>query len=96
MPSFAARITDMHTCPMVDPPVPHVGGPIISGCMTVLIGGLAAARVGDEAICIGPVDTIISGSETVLIGGMPAARFGDLTSHGGVIVAGWPTVVIGP
>jgi uncharacterized Zn-binding protein involved in type VI secretion len=97
MPSFAARVTDMHTCPMVDPgPTPHVGGPIISGCLTVLIGELMAARVGDEATCLGPVDTIVSGSETVFIGGMPAARVGDPTSHGGVIVAGCPTVVIGP
>ena len=42
----AARITDMHTCPMVTPglpPIPHVGGPILpAGCPTVLIGGLPA------------------------------------------------------
>jgi uncharacterized Zn-binding protein involved in type VI secretion len=97
MPLFAARITDMHTCPMVDPgPAPHVGGPIITGCFTVLIGGLAAARMGDQATCMGPVDTIMSGSETVFIGGKPAARIGDPTSHGGVIIAGCPTVIIGP
>jgi uncharacterized Zn-binding protein involved in type VI secretion len=97
MPGFAARILDMHTCPMVEPgPVPHVGGPIAAGCLTVVIGEQPAARVGDEATCTGPIDTIASGSETVMIGGSPAARVGDPTTHGGVIVAGSPTVVIGP
>ncbi len=88
----------MHTCPMVmpgTPPVPHVGGPIISGCPTVLIGGQPAARVGDMAVCVGPPDVIAKGSATVIIGGMPAARIGDNTVHGGVIVAGCPTVIIG-
>lgn len=95
----AARVADMHTCPMVNPgPVPHVGGPILlPGCPMVLIGGLPAARVGDMAACVGPPDTIIPpGSPTVLIGGMPAARMGDMTAHGGVIVMGLPTVLIGP
>lgn len=94
----ASRIGDMHTCPMVTPgtpPVPHVGGPIISGCPTVLIGGQPAARVGDMAVCVGPPDVIAKGSGTVIIGGMPAARMGDNTVHGGVIVAGCPTVIIG-
>ncbi len=93
----AARLADMHTCPMVNPgPVPHVGGPIIGpGAATVLIGGLPAARVGDAAVCVGPPDTIVAGSATVLIGGQPAARMGDATAHGGVIVAGAPTVLIG-
>jgi uncharacterized Zn-binding protein involved in type VI secretion len=92
----AARITDMHTCPLVNPgPVPHVGGPISIGCPTVLIGGLPAARVGDMCICVGPPDTIAMGSATVMIGGMPAARMGDMTAHGGVIVVGCPTVMIG-
>jgi uncharacterized Zn-binding protein involved in type VI secretion len=93
----AARITDMHTCPMFDGPKPHVGGPIMPPCCTtVMIGNLPAARVGDMAICAGPPDTIIKGSPTVLIGGQPAARIGDLTAHGGVIVSGLPTVLIGP
>jgi len=92
----AARITDMHTCPLVNPgPVPHVGGPIAMGCPTVLIGGLPAARVGDMAICVGPPDTIAMGSFTVMIGGMPAARIGDATAHGGVVVMGFPQVMIG-
>jgi len=93
----AARITDFHTCPMVNPgPVPHVGGPILPpGAPTVLIGGMPAARVGDMAVCVGPPDTIAMGSATVMIGGMPAARMGDSTAHGGVIVMGCPTVMIG-
>lgn len=92
----AARITDMHICPMSTGPVPHVGGPILPpGEPTVLIGGMPAARVGDMATCTGPPDTIIMGSPTVLIGGMPAARMGDSTAHGGTIVAGCPTVIIG-
>lgn len=92
----AARITDMHTCPMSTGPVPHVGGPILpAGAPTVLVGGLPAARVGDMAICVGPPDVIAMGSSTVMIGGMPAARMGDLTAHGGTIVAGLPTVIIG-
>lgn len=87
----------MHVCPMVNPGgVPHVGGPILpAGEPTVLIGGMPAARVGDMATCTGPPDTIIAGSSTVMIGGMPAARLGDSTAHGGTIVAGAPTVLIG-
>lgn len=94
---LAARISDMHTCPMVDPgPKPHVGGPILPpGVPTVMIGGLPAATVGTQCVCIGPPDAIVMGSATVLIGGKPAARQGDSTAHGGVIVAGCPTVIIG-
>ena len=93
----AARITDMHACPMMNGPVPHVGGPIIGpGCPTVLIGGLPAAVVGDNCVCVGPPDSIVLGSMTVLIGGKPAARLGDQTAHGGSIVGpGLPTVLIG-
>ncbi len=92
----AARLTDMHTCPMVTGTVPHVGGPIAGpGVPTVLIGSLPAAVVGDLVICVGPPDSIVKGSATVLIGGKPAARLGDLTAHGGVIVSGFPTVQIG-
>ena len=92
----AARINDMHVCPMVTGTVPHVGGPILPpGEPTVLIEGMPAARVGDMALCTGPPDTIAMGSTTVLIGGMPAARMGDTTAHGGTIVIGAPTVLIG-
>ena len=95
----AARLTDMHTCPMQTPgtpPIPHVGGPIIGpGEPTVLIGGMPAAKVGDNLICVGPPDTIVVGSATVMIGGSPAARMGDTTAHGGSIVLGEPTVMIG-
>lgn len=91
----AARLTDMHTCPMVMPP-PHVGGPILGPCCpTVLIGGLPAARITDMATCVGPPDVIALASMTVLIGGLSAARMGDITAHGGVIVIGCPTVLIG-
>ena len=91
----AARVGDMHTCPMVTGVVPHVGGPILPpGAMTVLIGGLPAARMGDMCTCVGPPDVIAKGSATVMIKGMPAARMGDMTSHGGVIVLGYPTVNI--
>jgi len=93
----AARIGDMHVCPMVDPgPKPHVGGPISGpGVPTVLVGGPPAAVVGDMCTCCGPPDAIAMGSTMVLIGGKPAARLGDTTSHGGAIVAGLPTVLIG-
>lgn len=93
----AARIGDLHTCPMVNPGgVPHVGGPVVGpGAASVFIGGMPAAVVGDIVVCTGPPDSIAKGSTTVLIGGRPAARQGDLTAHGGVIVAGNPTVQIG-
>jgi len=95
----AARVTDMHQCPMVTPglpPIPHVGGPITGpGAPTVLIGNLPAAKLGDLAVCVGPPDVIIKGSATVLIMGVPAARMGDSTAHGGVIAIGFPTVEIG-
>ena len=78
------------------PPIPHVGGPISGpGAPTVLIGSLPAARVGDMAVCVGPPDSIVQGSATVLIAGVPAARMGDATAHGGTIVLGMPTVMIG-
>jgi uncharacterized Zn-binding protein involved in type VI secretion len=95
----AARLTDMHACPMQTPglpPIPHVGGPVIGpGVPTVLIGSLPAAVLGDNAVCVGPPDAIVKGSATVLIGGKPAARLGDTTAHGGSIVLGLPTVLIG-
>lgn len=93
----AARVADMHVCPMINPGgVPHVGGPIVGpGIPTVLIGGVPAAVVGDNCVCTGPPDIIIQGSSTVLIGGKPAARMGDMTAHGGNIVVGLPTVLIG-
>lgn len=92
----AARITDMHVCPMTTGPVPHVGGPIMPpGCPTVLIGKMPAARVGDMVTCVGPPDTIVLGSTTVLIGKMPAAQMGSATAHGGTVILGCPTVLIG-
>ena len=91
----AARVADMHVCPMVTVLVPHVGGPILPpGGIPVLIGGMPAARVTDMCVCVGPPDVIVLGSFTVLIGGLPAARLGDMTAHGGAIVMGCPTVLI--
>ncbi len=92
----AARISDPHVCPMVAPgPVPHVGGPVLSGEPTVIIGNMPAARVGDSSLCAPMPDTIAAGEPSVLIGNKPAARMGDQTAHGGQIVFGCPTVLIG-
>ena len=91
----AARISDMHVCPMVTGTVPHVGGPVSVGEPTVLIGMMPAARTSDMCVCVGPPDTIAKGSSSVLIGNKPAARLGDSTVHGGTIVVGDPTVIIG-
>jgi uncharacterized Zn-binding protein involved in type VI secretion len=91
----AARITDMHTCPQVTGVVPHVGGPIIKGSPTVLTGKLPQARITDQCVCVGPPDMILKGSPTVLVNNLPAARLGDQTVHGGVIVLGLFTVLIG-
>ncbi|WCL82401.1 PAAR domain-containing protein [Saprospira sp. CCB-QB6] len=94
MPS--ARIGDMHVCPAVCPgPAPHVGGPIVSGAGTVMVTGIPAARLGDSAVCACAGDSIASGSGTVMIEGKPAARIGDSCGHGGAVVAGAPTVLIG-
>ena len=95
----AARITDMHVCPMQTPgvvPIPHVGGPVVGpGSPTVLIGKLPASAVGDMCVCVGPPDVAVMGSTTVMIGGKPAMRMGDTTAHGGSIVLGCFTVMIG-
>lgn len=95
----AARLTDMHSCPMQTPgtpPIPHVGGPVVGpGVTTVLIGKLPAAVVTDNCVCVGPPDTIAKGSSSVMIGKKPAARVGDTTVHGGSITMGCPTVIIG-
>ena len=96
---LAARLGDMHLCPMVTPgtpPIPHVGGPILPPCCpTVIIEGMPAARIGDMALCVGPPDVIVMGSTSVIIGGQPAARLMDQTAHGGVIVQSAMTVMIG-
>lgn len=91
----AARLGDMHTCPLVTGTVPHVGGPIAGGAATVLIEGLPAARATDMATCAGPPDTLLPGSGTVMIAGLPAARMGDTTAHGGTIILGAASVMIG-
>jgi uncharacterized Zn-binding protein involved in type VI secretion len=92
----AARLTDMHVCPMLTVLIPHVGGPIIGpGAPTVMIGGMPAAVLGDMVTCVGPPDTIMKGSSTVMIGGKPAARMLDTCAHGGMIVLGCFTVLVG-
>lgn len=92
----ASRITDMQTCPMATGPIPHVGGPLVAPATpTVLIGGLPAAALGSACVCAGPPSTVVKGSASVLIGSRPAARMGDITDHGGTIVTGMPTVLIG-
>ena len=92
----AARVTDMHVCPMVTGVVPHVGGPILPPCaVTVLTMKLPQARVSDLCTCVGPPDTIVKGSATVMGNKLPAARMGDMTAHGGSIILGAMTVLIG-
>ena len=92
----ASRVTDMHVCPMVTGIVPHVGGPILPPCaVTVITVGLPQARVSDMLTCVGPPDVSAKGSMTVIVCGLPAARIGDITAHGGNIVLGAPTVIIG-
>lgn len=95
----AARVGDMHICPMVIPgmpPVPHVGGPISGpGAAKVLIGGMPAAVVGDMAVCNGPPDSVAKGSSKVFFAGKPAARMGDSCAHGGTITGGFAKVLIG-
>ena len=95
-PKLAARLTDNHVCPLVNGIVPHVGGPITGpGVPTVLIGGQPAAVVQDVATCVGPPDKVVSGSQSVKIGGKSAVRILDPTDHGGIVVQGFPTVLIG-
>ena len=94
--SFAIRIGDMHVCPLVTGNVPHVGGPVSGpGVPTVLIEGMPAAVMGDMAVCTGPPDSLVKGSSSVMIGGKPAVRVGDTTAHGGNLVVGATTVMIG-
>ena len=91
----AARLLDMHVCPMVTVLVPHVGGPVAGpGAVTTLIGGMPAARVGDLAVCVGPPDVIVLGSFTTMFQGQPAAYMGSLTAHGGAVVMGFPMVMV--
>ena len=95
----ASRVTDMHICPMVTPgvpPIPHVGGPVLPpGGITVLIGMLPAARLGDMCVCVGPPDVIVMGSMTVITMNQPQARIMDPTAHGGMLMLGEMTVIVG-
>ena len=92
----AARVADMHVCPMVTGVVPHVGGPVLPpGGLLTLVGKMPAARVSDMAVCVGPPDVIVMGSFKCMIQKMPAARMTSLTAHGGTVVMGFPMVLIG-
>ena len=91
----AARLGDMHVCPLLTVLVPHVGGPIALGCFTVLTGNMPQAQATNMCVCVGPPDMIAMGSATVLVGKLPAARMGDPSGHGGAVVVGFPTVMIG-
>lgn len=99
----AARVTDqviqmtphchapIHPPAPTPTPVPHPGLPLPimpPGALTVLIGGLPAARMMDMTSpcmlpgCVpaGP-GIIMKASMTVMVGGMPAARMNDTTLH---------------
>lgn len=91
----AARVTDMHVCPMMTGPIPHVGGPLVTPVPTVLIGKLPAAVATSMAVCVGPPDLVAKGSMKVMVGKKPAARMADSCAHGGMIVGGCPLVLIG-
>jgi len=91
----AARLGDMHVCPMFDGLKPHVGGPVLVGAPNVLIGGIPAATVGTSCTCVGAPDTIVRGSATVMIAARPAARMFDQTAHGGLIMLGAVNVLVG-
>jgi uncharacterized Zn-binding protein involved in type VI secretion len=81
----AARASDTATCPMVagNPPVAHVGGPIVAGSGTVLINGLPAASVGAPIVeATGPGSAVAGGDPTVVIGGGTAAARRSVRSRG--------------
>ena len=92
---MAARLSDMHVCPLLTVLVPHVGGPVVLGCFTVLTGKLPQAQATNMCVCVGPPDMIAMGSATVLVGKLPAARMLDPSGHGGMVVGCCPTVIIG-
>lgn len=94
----AARFADAHVCPMTTPK-PHVGG-LIEGrvASSVKIGHRNAATQGSTCACSHGLlsrNTIAEGSTTVFIHRRPAARMGDRTTHGGMIISGYPKVLIG-
>lgn len=92
----AARFSDLHICPMITGVIPHVGGPVVQAiCTNVLIGSLPPVQLGCQLVCTGPPDIVMAGSTSVLVGGLPVARLGDKCAHGGVLVSGFPTVIIG-
>lgn len=91
----AARITDNHVCPMVTGIVPHVGGPQVLGSPTVMIVSMPTGSITSQEVCVGPPDVDLLCSATVMINNKPADRLGDSSAHGGALVMGAPTVMIG-
>lgn len=93
-----SRLGDMHVCPMVTPgtpPVPHVGGPISGPCVpNILAGSMPISTISDMCVCVGPPDTVVMGSPTVLAMGKPVTRISSNTAHGGVVIVGFPTVLV--
>jgi uncharacterized Zn-binding protein involved in type VI secretion len=67
-PAWCAGV-DTHACPLVNGVQPHVGGVVAKGSLTVLIGGIPAARMGDTIVEAGGPNVIAEGEPTVLIGG---------------------------
>lgn len=66
-PAWRAGV-DVHVCPLVDGVKPHVGGVVAKGSLTVMIGGLPAARQGDKVVEVGAPNAIALGALTVMIG----------------------------
>ncbi len=95
MPGPAAYLGSLHVCPAATGPVPHVGGPVIGSIATVLVAGKVVAVIGDTAVCIGPPDKVASACVPVLAKNKPWATLGDSCAHGGKIVLGEPTVIVG-
>lgn len=60
--------SDTHACPLFDGLKPHVGGVVTKGSVTVTIGGLPAARQGDQVVEAGAPNAISVGAPTVMIG----------------------------
>lgn len=93
--SAVARVGDEHLCYMFEGVKPHKGGPILTGTLSVMIGGRPVATVGSTCLCVGLPDTVTAGSTSVFAGGEPVARLGDRCAHGGLITSGDSSVQVG-
>lgn len=95
MPKPAAFLGSLHVCPQVTGVVPHVGGPAMGMAVMVMVGGPVAVNTNNISVCVGPPDKVAMASTTVMAQGKPMARMGDLCGHGGSIVLGMPTIIVG-